>query len=367
MDFTLTEEQSLLRDTARAYFAKMSDKRVHPARADQVWADVSAMGWLSIMVPEGAGGVGGSMIDGCLLARELGRGHARVPFTETAILGSIAFARDLRMLQQIAAGEVKIAFALQDDQAEPLRFQKREGGYILCGTKAFVTCAVGTAVFIVKAYDETGNVPALFAVSSEAPLAKLNAYPTLDGMGAVGITFDRLDVGGDACLALGDAGKDIIDQLELSACLAYSAEAVGLMEFLVSATREYTATREQFGQPLSAFQVVRHKLVEMYALTQLTESLVFQAVDTFNRLGASAESLQAVRAAFSYAARQGRRVGKEAIQLHGAIGTMDEVPIGCAFARLVAISQSCGGASLHERRYVEDLLSIGDTSRLWAL
>ncbi|MER9474953.1 acyl-CoA dehydrogenase family protein [Mesorhizobium sp. M0520] len=124
--------------------------------------------------------------------------------------------------------------------------------------------------------------------------------------------------------------------------------------------------RTQFGQPLTKFQAVRHKLVEMYAATQLAESLVFQAADTLDRLGLNAETFQAVRAAFSYASRQGRRVGKEAVQLHGAIGTMDEVPIGHAFARLVAISQSCGGAAMQEREYAAGAMSLGDTSSLWA-
>ncbi|MER8435932.1 acyl-CoA dehydrogenase [Mesorhizobium sp. M1312] len=366
MDFTLTEEQTLLRDSARRYFARTESAtpRIDPGKA---WADIAEMGWLSVMVPLESGGFGGSIIDGCLLAQELGRGHVAVPFAETAILGATTFANDASMLECIAAGSVKFAYVLQDDAAEPLIFKRTTDGYVLSGDKPFVRFASDTSMLIVKAFDEADHVPAIFRLSTESPSLQLKPFPTLDGVGAASVSFQSLAVDGEACLAVGEPARAIIDKLELASCLAFTAEAVGLMEFLVNATRDYAQTRQQFGQPISRFQVVRHKLVEMYALSQLAESLAFQAADTLDRLGITAETLQAVRAAFSYVGRQGRRVGKEAIQLHGAIGTMEEMPIGHAFARLVAISQSCGGASMHEANYATELMSIGDTSRLWAL
>ncbi|WP_052954402.1 acyl-CoA dehydrogenase family protein [Microvirga vignae] len=367
MDFTLTEEQTLLRDSARRYFAKSTDLASPRIDSGKVWTDIAEMGWLAVMIPMDLSGFGGSIVDGCLLMRELGRAHVGIPFAQAAILGARTFLKDPHMLEQIAEGKAKLAYVLQDDAADPLRFEKSTHGYTLRGAKPFISCCSDTSTIIVKAFDGTGTIPAVFRLPKELPLLNLNSYSTLDGVGAASVVFDALEISGDACLAVGEAAQDVVEELELAACLAFSAEAVGLMEFLVNATREYTETRMQFGQKISGFQVVRHKVVEMYALSQLAGSLVFQAADTFDRLGRTAETRQAVRAAFSYVGRQGRRVGKDAIQLHGAIGTMNELPIGHAFARLVAISQSCGGASMHEINYAEQCMTVGDTSRVWAL
>ncbi|APO69804.1 pimeloyl-CoA dehydrogenase small subunit protein (plasmid) [Rhizobium gallicum] len=365
MDYTLTEEQSLLRDTARSYFAKTADPTASAGKSKKIWDDISSMGWLAITVPVECGGIGGSIVDGCLLAREFGRSRVTVPFAETAILGPLAFANQPEMLEKIAAGNAKLAFSLQDD--EPLVYEASGSGYILRGTRSFTRCDADATVLVVKAINTNENSPALFACPIGSPSSKVTRFSTLDGVGAVGVTFEPTGLSSDTCLTSPMGNPDLFDTLKLYECLAFSAEAIGLMEFLVNTTREYTMTREQFGQPLTNFQVVRHKLVEMYAYSQLAESLVFQAADTLFRLGPVTEAVQAVRAAFSFVGRQGRRVGKEAIQLHGAIGTMDEVPVGHAFARLVAISQSCGGAASHERSYAREAIAVGDSSRLWAL
>lgn len=368
MDFTLTQEQALLRDSARRYFARAPHAGAHRPDARQAWADIAEMGWLSLMVPVENGGFGGSMVDACLLAGEVGRGHVALPFVESAILGPRAFATDRQMLEQIATGEAKLAFVLDDAGCaeDTLRYEKRDGGYLLRGSRRFLRCAPDASLLVVQAFDEAGHA-AVFRVPVDAPQLAMERHGTLDGAGAASIVVHALPLAADACLAAGQAATDLVEELELAACLGLAAEAVGLMDFLVDATREYTRTRRQFGQPLCGFQVVRHKLVEMYTCWQLAESLVLQAADTLDRLGHSAEACQAARAAFSYAGRQGRRVGKDAIQLHGAIGTMDELPIGHAFARLVAISQSHGGAAMQERRYAQQAVSLGDTSRLWAL
>ncbi|MER9474952.1 acyl-CoA dehydrogenase family protein [Mesorhizobium sp. M0520] len=235
MDFTLTEEQTLLRESARRYFADATQKASHRGDRGKAWADIVQMGWLSVVIPTELGGFGGSIIDGCLLARELGRGHIGVPFAESAILGAKTFANDPRMLEQIAQGQVKPAYALQDD-AEPLTFQRRDGGYILLGAKPFVRFASDTNMLIVKAFDEVKNVPAVFGLSKDSPALKLDSYPTLDGIGATSLAFESHVIGDDSCLAIGEAAHKLIDGLELAMCLAFSAEAVGLMEFLVDAT-----------------------------------------------------------------------------------------------------------------------------------
>ena len=362
MDFTLSEEQSLLRDTARAYFAKPAPaKRGTDSRA-RYWADAAAMGWMAVMVPEETGGIGGSILDGSLLARELGRGNAVLPFTETAILGPAAFRASAEMLGRIVAGDVKLAFALAWDRPPAFTLS----GATLSGDRAFLPADPDVEFIVAEAAREDG-APVLAAIPLSHPKVRILRHPSLDGLGALSITVESATLDQRHLLAERNTAPGLIANLRLRECLARAAEITGLMDYLLNLTRDYTLTRQQFGQPIAGFQVIRHRLVEMHAYWQLSESLVFQAADTLVRLGPVREAEQAVRAAFSFAGRQGRRLGKDAVQLHGAIGTMDEYPAGHAFARLVSLSQSCGGTAFQERHYAEAMTALGDTSRQWAL
>ncbi len=362
MDFTLSEEQRLLCDTARAYFARAGLAKRGPELRARLWADAASMGWMSVMVPDDAGGIGGSILDGCLLVRELGRGNAVLPFSETAILGPAAYHASEEMLGRIAAGDVRLAFALAWEG--PPAFTLR--GATLSGSRAFLAADPDVEIVVAEAAREDGAT-VLAAIPLSHPNVRTTRHPSLDGLGAMSLTVEGAVLDGRHLLADRNAAPGIIARLRLRDCLARAAEATGLMEYLINLTRDYTLTRQQFGQPIAGFQVIRHRLAEMHAYWQLSESLLFQAADTLVRIGPVPEAEQAARAAFSFAGRQARRIGKEAVQLHGAIGTMDEYPAGHAFARLVSLSQSCGGTAMQERRYAETMAVLGDTSRLWAL
>ena len=362
MDFTFTDEQLMMRDTARAFFAKYTPTRRSAEARSRLWSDIAAMGWMSVMVPQEKAGFGGSIVDGCLLASELGRGSAVLPFIETAILGATAFRRDDDMLALIGSGGVRLAFALGWDTATLFTLQGRS----LHGTRAFLSADPATDVLIAEAtLPDGGSV--ILAIPLDHAGVRIARNASLDGMGAISISLEDVCITDRHVIAESSMAEEIISDLRLLELLARAAEATGLMEYLLNLTRDYTLTRQQFGQPIAGFQVIRHRLVEMYAYWQLSESLLFQAADTLVRLGPIPESRQAVRAAFSFIARQARQIGKEAIQLHGAIGTMDEYPAGHAFARMVSIAQSCGGVAFQEREYARAIMPTGDTSRLWAL
>jgi alkylation response protein AidB-like acyl-CoA dehydrogenase len=383
MDYSLTEEQALLKEYADRYLRDVypfSERRAMartPAGfSNEFWLGLAEMGWLGLLAPEQAGGLSQTIMDSCILHREMGRHLVIAPYTETAVIGATALSRcsdEPAELRRLVEGQCIVAFAWQElgleSAATPAATvcQRRHGAYVINGTKICVRFGAVADAYIVSASRPESGLTECFLVHRCTPGISIDSYATLDGANAATVRFDNVEVPEANKISGGSEGSSLLEELLFVGCLTAAAEATGIMADLVSATLDYLQTRKQFGRKLSEFQVLKHRLVDMFARSELAESLVFQSADLYERDRSPDERAKAIHAAFAFVARHGRSVGKAAVQLHGAIGTMDESKIGHALARLTAISQSFGGADYHLQRYACIASKPESTTRSWSL
>jgi alkylation response protein AidB-like acyl-CoA dehydrogenase len=310
------------------------------------WARYAEFGWLGVALPEAAGGAGGGMTELGIVMAAAGRHMVLEPLLGTIVLaaGAIEHAgttaqRD-RMLPQIAAGKHLMAFCHAEPGAGYARDYVRAvaradaSGFVIDGEKTFAlgAHAADTLVASARMGSDKGQV-CLFLVPRTASGVRLNVAPALDGRLGATVSLTGAKVVADA--KLGDGHVDMlgtIDRLIDRGAIAVCAEACGAMAAVTQATVEYLKTRQQFGQPLSKFQVLQHRLVDMSVSGEEARAIVHAALQALDDNAPGAQ--QAVWAAKVQTARSARFVGGQAIQLHGGMGMTDELAIGHYYKRL---------------------------------
>jgi alkylation response protein AidB-like acyl-CoA dehydrogenase len=263
------------------------------------------------------------------------------------------------MLQQIGAGEEVLALAALEaasryDVASIATTARRDGGaWVLRGTKAVVAAAPWASSLLVAA--RTGGSRgerqglSLFLVPCPAPGLSMRGYPTIDGRRAADVTLDRVRLPAEALI--GEEGK-AIETIEYgidAAIAAMSAEAVGLLSKLHEDTLEYAKQRRQFGQAIGRFQVLQHRLADMYMEIELARAAAHLA--TLRLPAPAKERSRAVSAAKVTINKACRMVGQNAVQIHGGMGMTDELAVSHAFRRATAIELELGSTDFHLARY----------------
>ena len=333
--------------------AALASPTGHDAAA---WREYAELGWLGLAVAEAHGGAG--LDDAALLAvmTAVGRGLLMEPILSTCVLGAGLIAacatqqQQSSLLPDVVGGHVKFALAHAEPSLGfargPITAQGRQDGgwWRLTGEKCFVLDAPSADHLLVTARDAGGDV-GLFLVARDAAVTEWRMWRTVDGRHAADITL-----AGTPAERLGN--DDVSAALDLTldrATLAVSAEAVGAMEFLVTETVAYHKTRKQFGQSLSKFQALQHRLVDMYIALEECKAMVEATLSVMD--GDVAERQAACSALKVQICRAGRLVGTEAVQLHGGIGMTDDLKVGHAFKRLMMIEALFGNADFHLSRY----------------
>ena len=359
-----SEERQLLDDSLRdlladRYTFEHQRKLARTDEADgfgrQDWATYAEMGWLGIALPEAAGGSGGGATELGIVMAAAGRYLLLEPFLGTLVLGAAAIERagtpaQQALLAEIVAGTRMLAFCHSEPDAGFARdyvrtVARRDGaGYILDGEKSHVIAAhaVDTLVVSARLGSATGPV-ALFLVPRAAEGVRISPAPALDGRRGAAITLAGARVASDAKLGSGDADQmnligDILDRGAIAVC----AEAVGAMAAVTQITVDYLKTRQQFGQLLSKFQVLQHRLVDMSVTTEEARAIVhaaLQAIDDGNP-----DARRAIWRAKVKTAQCARFVGGQAIQLHGGMGMTDELVVGHYYKRLAMCETLLGDA-----------------------
>jgi alkylation response protein AidB-like acyl-CoA dehydrogenase len=365
MDFNLTPEQEQLRDTLRAFLADRNDfetrtkvSRTQPGWREPLWrAFADELGILGAPLPESAGGLGGDAVDAMVVMEEMGRSLVIEPFLETVVIagGLLAGAggRDAD-LARIVAGDARFAFAWAEP-AGRYRFDRvattatRAGdGWTLTGEKSVVSAAPFATDLIVTASTEYGL--SLFLVDPQAAGVTMTAYPTIDGRQAADIRFEDVQLPADALIGAEGAALPLVEKIGDAAIAALAAEGVGVMRRLVQDTIDYTKQRRQFGQPISQFQALQHRMVDMVMQLELATSAVILAT-----LSLEAEPVERAKAASTAKVAVGnalRFVGQNAVQLHGGMGMTDELAVGHYFKRATMIESEFGSTDYHLSRYV---------------
>ena len=373
MDLSFSEEQRLVRDSAERFVREsysFGDRRGASESAEgfrrETWKNFADLGWLGVALPEDYGGSGGTAVEVMILMEAFGRALVVEPYLATVVLGgnllrlggSQAQRQDL--LPRLAAGDLMLTLAFAEPQARfdlaDLQTTARgEGdGFVIDGAKAVVFHAASADHIIVPA--RTGGARrdasgvSLFLVDGDAPGLTRRDYPTVDGLRASELALNNVRVARDALVGERDAALPLIERVVDYGTAAVCAEAVGIMTALYEATLEYLKTREQFGRPIGEFQVIQHRMVDVFTMCEQARSMATMAALKADDPDPAARK-KAVSAAKNYIGRAARFVGQQAIQLHGAMGMTDELIIGHYFKRLTMIDTLFGNADHHLERF----------------
>jgi pimeloyl-CoA dehydrogenase small subunit len=372
MDFSFTDEQSMLRDSVAAYLGDHYDfdKRRAAVRSasgwrPQVWkAFAEDLGILGAAFPEEVGGLGGGAVETMVVMEEFGRALVVEPYLGTVVIGGgflkragTDAAKD--MIGRIISGEAILAFAAAEGQARynlaNIRTTAREegAGWVLNGQKAVVIGAPWATHLIVTARaggsQRDADGVSVFLVEKAAKGVVTRDYPTVDGRRASEVTFENVSLPADALIGEAGKGLPLVEQVADEAIAALCAEACGVLRKLHEGTVEYARGRKQFGAPISSFQVLQHRMVDMFIQVEQAVSMTYMAHIHLD--DAAPERAKAISAAKVQIGRACRFVGQNAIQIHGGMGMTDEMAIGHYFKRATMIEGEFGSVDHHLARY----------------
>ena len=339
MQFHLNETQQMLRDGARRLLATEFDSsqaRAAEASADgyspEIWSQLNDLGWSSVIVPQSAGGGGLGVLELCVLAEEMGRAAASTPLlissgmAATCLKSIPSHPLATQLLNMLANTDSVITAALIDDSGRDERSQPRlllregEGGLQLSGVKQLVPYASVARMLLVTASTADGET-AIVAIDGDSPGLSMRRNQTLGADPLFEVRFEDVTASNDRVLARGPAATAALNScLEVATVLAM-AEAVGYCEGIIRLAVEHAKVREQFGQPIGAFQAVSHPLTDMRIQTDACRLLALEAAWLLDQ-GRSAEL--EIASAKVLANEAVEKVTVDGHRLHGAIGYSKE-------------------------------------------
>lgn len=354
MNFDLNDEQLMLRDLVDRFVADHYDAARRLAYVAQPfgfapanWRTLADTGLLALPFAEDMGGLGGGAVELITVAEIMGRGVATEPLLSVILLAASLIDRS----GDAAAREAILPGVIAGTRFPALAHMERSGRYLpaslatrfqdgtLSGQKIAVLSGGFADLLLVTARDDDGH-DQVFTVDPAGPGVARADYRLVDGSVASDIVFTAAPA---TLLAGGAAALDaVLDQ----ARLAIAAELVGLMTHMFDATLDYVKTRQQFGQPIGRFQAIQHRLADCYALLELSRSQLYRA---------AAQPPQQARAAIlgakAYISASATHIAEEAVQLHGGIGTTEELMVGQAFKRVMLLTRLLGDADHDLRAY----------------
>ncbi len=376
MQFTLTEEQQLLQQSAAAFVRDHSSlKRIRALRDSRdsdgfsrdLWKQMADLGWLGIIFPADIGGLGLGLRDVAVILEELGKGLMPEPFISTVLLGGQAVlhggnaAQRRAILPPLIAGDLLLALAYQepDSRYDPTyvttRAERGGRGWRLNGEKRFVLDAHVADRLIVSARtsgqagDRAGIT--LFLLDAHAPGIAVTRQGMVDSRNAGnvklnGVVAEAADVLGEL-----DEGAALLERVIDRATVGLCAEMLGAMTQAFTTTIDYLKTRRQFGVPIGSFQALKHRAAKMFIEVELARSALVAAAaaaDEDHAKLADIISVAKARCADAFIL-----VGNESIQMHGGIGMTDEHDIGFYLKRARVAEMTFGDAAFHRQRYAK--------------
>jgi pimeloyl-CoA dehydrogenase small subunit len=373
MDFDLNDEQRQLKDSIERLltdsYGDLAQRQAYQKEpkgySERLWRQYADLGLLAVPFAEAHGGLGQGLTETMIIAEAFGGALSIEPYLATIVLagGALRHAGNDALLGElvpaIAEGKLTLALAHQEKQARydladtaTTARTDGKGGYTLEGEKCVVLHGDSADRLIVAARISGSraerNGIGLFLVDATANGVTRRGYATQDGMRAADVTLSAVRVGPDALLAGPDKGLAVLERVVDEASAALAAEAVGAMAALHALTVDYLKTRKQFGVPISSFQVLQHKSVDMFVALEQARSMALYATMMAGESDA-VERRKAVSAAKVQIGRSARLVGETAIQLHGGIGMTMEYKAGHYFKRLTMIDMAYGDADHHLR------------------
>ena len=384
MDFDLTDEQRLLRDSVDRLLADhygFAQRRGYLAEPEgfstALWSRYAEQGLLGLPFAEEHGGFGGGAIEIMLIMEAFGRVLALEPYLATVVLGGTALrlagndAQKSATLPPVGEGRMTLAFAHGERQArydltDVLTTAKPTAhGWVLEGAKSIVAHGDGADRLIVSArIAGERNDPdgiGLFLVDARANGVARRSYPMRDGTRAAEISLSGVEVARNDVLGEPGNALPVIERVVEAGIAATSAEAVGAMEAMHAMTLEYLRTRQQFGKPIGQNQVLQHRAAEMLIALEQGRSMAMLAAMTVDEPD-PAERAHNIAMAKVGVGQASRFVAQNAIQLHGGIGMTEEYAVGHYFRRVMVIEHLFGDPTYHLSRLAEGV-AVGRIER----
>jgi pimeloyl-CoA dehydrogenase small subunit len=375
MDFDLTEEQRLLRDSIDRLLADhygFAARRGYLAEPEgwskALWRHYAELGLLGLPFAEKFGGFGGGAIETMLAMEGFGRVLALEPYLATVVLSGTALrlagseAQQSAILPQIAEGRMTLAFAHGEQQSrydinDVLTTAKpAAGGWMLDGAKSVVVHGDNADRLIVSARnagerDDPDGV-SLFLVDAKANGVARRSYPMRDGTRAAEISLSGVEVAAGDLLGEPGSALPVIERVVEAGIAAVAAEAVGAMEAMQAMTLEYLKTRQQFGRPIGQNQALQHRSAEMLIALEQGRSMAMLAAMMVDEAD-PVERAYNISMAKVGVGQAARFVSQNAIQLHGGIGMTEEYAVGHYFRRCMVIEHLFGDAAHHLSRIAD--------------
>jgi pimeloyl-CoA dehydrogenase small subunit len=373
MDFNFTEEQGMIRDSLSRLIREQYDfdtrRKVVASKEGwrpAMWAQFAELGLLMAPFSEEDGGLGGGPIDAMVVMEEFGKGLVVEPYLPSVVCGGGFLKRgsDAQKAEHLAgimSGEQIFAFAYAEPRgrynlSDLETTAKKEGaGFSINGHKAVVIGAPWATHFVVTARTSGERRDAkgvsVFVVAKDAKGVSTRDYPTVDGRRASEVYFENVSVSAEAVVGEVDNGLPLVELVTDEAIAALCAEACGAMKVAHEMTVEYSRNRKQFGTAIGKFQVLQHRMVDMFMEHEQSVSMTYMAtlkVDEDEVTRKKAASAAKVRIG-----QGGRFVGQQAIQIHGGMGMTDELAVGHYFKRLTMIDAEFGNVDYHLKRYTD--------------
>lgn len=362
MNLDYNDEQTMLRDQIQKFCESEYDfyKREKIVKSTDdfdpnVWNLFAEQGWLSMPFSEQSGGLGFGPIELSILFEEFGKALVIEPYLSTVVLSGTlldksTYSEKNQLIEKICSGEIHISLA----------YAEAENGYdylspntnldskmILNGTKTLVLNGANSEKIIVTCIKD--DILNLVILDTKASGVSMNSFSTVDGQSCSEISFENVKIDESNIISSGDDALNLLKETINLASLCICAEAVGCMESCYHKTLEYTKGREQFGQPISSFQVLQHRMVDMFIESELAKSLLIKAMLEVNNR--SDEMYKHVSALKSYVGKSGKMSAKEAVQLHGGMGVSEELMIGHYLKKMISIDALFGNADYHLKTF----------------
>ena len=367
MNFTHTEDRRMLADSLNRFISEQYgiEHRTQLAygaegHSPELYAQFAELGTIGALLPEEAGGFGGSGFDISVVFEALGRGLVAEPLLGALVVGQALIAAGTeaqkQKLDDIIAGGVMAALA-HDEPGSHYELNnvgataaKTATGWVLSGAKSVVAFGEKAELLLVSArtagaqFDEAGI--SLFLVDGNAAGLAKRGYSRMEGGRAAELTFDNVQLSADALLGAEGQGYAVLEHVQGFALLALAAEALGAMDVAKQHTLEYLQTRKQFGVAIGTFQALQHRMADLLLEVEQVRSTVVNAADAIdNAEGVErAKMLSAAKYTVGYV---GAMVAEECIQMHGGIGMTWELPLAHYAKRLVMIDHQFGDEDHH--------------------
>ena len=371
MDLSLNEDQELIKNSVEKFIIETYDSesrrktiKSNLGSDDNIWKQFAELGWLGLPFSEKDGGFGGDYMDLHIIMESFGKGLVIEPYISTVILSgtilSLCPESSIRnkIIDNIINGLNKVSFAYAEPNS---RYNINDIGttaelvnnqWALNGHKAVVFGAGQADYIIISArtsgnrYDNEGI--SLFVVDKNNPGLEIQDYPTVDGFKAAEVRLNNVYLSNENLICSENQGYNLIKMTIDKTLVAIAAEASGIMSKMYEMTLEYIKTRKQFGVAIGKFQAIQHRTVEMLILSDEMKSLASMAALKAND---SLEDVKSIYASKIHIGIGGRKLGQEAIQLHGGMGVTEEMDIGQYFKRLTMLDTFLGNSDYYLGAY----------------